>query len=123
MEFENGLSLRSVNMLQTGRHLRLTPQVKIIVGKNETENNLLRQMTSENEIIMELADYQGPTTLFIGPSDEQTLELAAAITAGYSKAPSGEQVRVFTAGDCSSKVLNVFPLDRNVIRTYFVNRL
>lgn len=121
IRFESGLSLRSVNLLQIGRHLRLTPQVKIIVGKNETENNLLLQLVSKNDIILELLDYQGPTILYLGPPDNQTLELAAAITAGYGKVPNGEQARVLAAGENFSPItLKVSPLERSAIQSYFV---
>ncbi len=123
IKFENGLTLRSVKLLQTGRHLRLSSQVKIIVGKNEAENNFLRQMASTNEIILELADYQGPTTLYLGPIHEPTLELAAAITAGYSKAPGGEQTPVVTTRDGSQNLIGVFPLDRASIKRYFAHHL
>lgn len=123
IEYENGLSLRSVKLLQTGRHLRLTPQIKIIVGKNETENDLLRQMASDKDSLLELADYQGPTTLYIGPPDDRALELAAAITAGYGKAPSGEQARVFITRDFSQKTLAVIPMDRTAIQKHFIHRL
>lgn len=123
LKFEKGLSLRSVKLLQTGRHLRLSSQVKIIVGKDETENDFLRLMASNTEIILELADYQGPTTLYLGPIHEPTLELAAAITAGYSKAPGGEQASVITTRGFSQKLLGVVPLDRSVIKGYFTHHL
>lgn len=123
LEFEKGLSLRGVKLLQTGRHLRLTPQVKIIVGKNEAENNLLNRIASENEIILELADYQGPTTLYSGPSDNQTLELAAAITAGYSKAPAGERTPVFAIRNGAQTTLRVFPMERAIIKKFFIQHL
>lgn len=123
IESEHGLSLRSVKLLQIGRHLRLSPRVKIIVGKNEAENDLLEQMASATESILELADYQGPTTLYIGPVEEPTLELAAAITAGYSKAPGGEQARVFITGGLSQKTMEVIPMDRKTIQKYFIYRI
>lgn len=121
IKFESGLSLHSVNLLQTGRHLRLTPQVKIIVGKNEAENELLHQLASKNEIILELLDYQGPTTLYLGPPAEQALELAAAITAGYGKAPNGEEARVIATGEGFLPItLKVLPLERSASQRYFV---
>mgnify|MGYP001322868372 CR=1 FL=1 len=123
LKFEKGLSLRAVSLLQTGRHLRLSSQVKIIVGKNEAENNLLNSIASENEIILELADYQGPTTLYSGPLSNQTLELAAAITAGYSKAPTDEKTRVFAIRDGFRTTLQVFPMDRAAIKKYFIQHL
>lgn len=123
IEFEKGLSLHSVKLLQTGRHLRLTPQVKLIVGKNEIENDRLRQMASPNEIILELADYQGPTTLYLGPFNDQALYLAAAITAGYSKAPRGEKARVFTTRGGSRNTLEAIPLERTAIKKYFIQHL
>lgn len=123
IQFEKGLSLRSVNLLQTGRHLRLTPQVKIIVGKNEVENNLLKQLAHQNEVILELADFPGPTTLYQGPVEDCALKLAAAITAGYGKAPSGEKARVFVYGDFPQKIITVFPLERTAIQSYFIHNI
>lgn len=123
IEYEKGLSLHSVNLLQIGRHLRLTPQVKIIVGKNEVENNQLLQLASNHNLILELADYQGPTTLYQGPLENRIFDLAAAITAGYSKAPRGEQTRVIVSGDFPSKIITVLPLERNVIQSYFVHNI
>ncbi|HEX3047016.1 MAG TPA: hypothetical protein VHY08_19840, partial [Bacillota bacterium] len=45
-------------------------------------------------ITLELADINGPTTLYLGPEDGETLKLAAAITAGFSKAPAEEEARL-----------------------------
>lgn len=123
LKFEKSLSLRAIKLLQTGRHLRLTPQVKIIVGKNEVENNFLNRIASDNEIILELAEYQGPTTLYSGPLDNQTLELAAAITAGYSKAPNGAKTPVFAISNGVQTTLQVFPLERADIKKYFIQHL
>ena len=46
------LERRDVELLSIGRHLRLTPSVKIVVGRNEGENNALRALLQKNDYLL-----------------------------------------------------------------------
>ncbi|NLY74361.1 MAG: hypothetical protein GX075_03570 [Firmicutes bacterium] len=48
--------------------------------------------------------------------NEQALELTAAVTAGYGKAPGGEEARILIAGGLSRKIIKVSPLERFAIK-------
>lgn len=121
VKFEGGLKFNTVNLLRYGRHLRLSPDVKIIVGKDLAENEQLKQLASPQDLILELADYPGPSTLYHGPVSPESLQLAAAIAAGFSNAPVEELTRVnVLSSHLQPAEVQVKPLPRTAIRPYFI---
>jgi hypothetical protein len=120
IKFDGGLTLKSVELLRFGRHLRLSPNVKIIVGKDQAENEILRNLATPEGITLELADINGPTTLYLGPEDQETLKLAAAITAGFSKAPMAERARLLVKKGEEVMELWALPLGREKSKGYYV---
>jgi tRNA-specific 2-thiouridylase len=117
----SGIDMRQIDLLRCGRHLRLSPQVKIIVGKDRRENEQLTEVATGEDYLLELPEYQGPVTLYLGPESGPELELAAAITAGYSKIPEGQAtVQVTARRGGEVKRLSVKPLSRAEIRRFFV---
>ncbi len=84
-----------LNALKFGRHFRLTPESKLIVGRNKEDNkNLAETNASGTMTVLKTETLPGPTCLLAGTSDESALMLAAGICAGYSKAPEDETVQV-----------------------------
>jgi tRNA-uridine 2-sulfurtransferase len=119
LEFEGQLTMRSINLLRYGRHLRLSPTVKIIIGKDQTENEAIRTSANPEAILLELADFAGPVTMYIGTPEESLINLAAAITAGYGHVPSDIEVKVNITGNQNRNLL-VKPLSREVFKKYFI---
>jgi tRNA U34 2-thiouridine synthase MnmA/TrmU len=114
------LDLRSVNLLRFGRQLRLSPEVKIFIGKDEAENGQLRNLAQPQDYLLEAPDVAGPVTLYVGPRDERLLNLAAAMTAGYASVQPGQSVAVQAAGGAERLMLEVQPMPRPEIRNYFI---
>ncbi len=80
--------------LKFGRHFRLSPAAKLVVGRNKADNQrLLGIKQTAPTSIMEIKDFPGPTCLLMGKPDEGSLMLAAGICAGYGKT-GNEPVRV-----------------------------
>ena len=123
LEHDGRLDLPAINLLRFGRHLRLSDKVKIIIGKDATENDQLERLAKADDLLLEAPDYAGPITLYIGPKDDATLKLAAAITAGYSNAPADAAVTVKATNPQEQLELVVQPLPREESRKYFVNRV
>jgi hypothetical protein len=96
--------LNDVNLLRVGRHFRLSPGVKVVVGRNEGENRRLQHLVRRGDFLFEVKGCGSPMTLLRGDagSDDghptEEVRLAAAITARYSDA-SGEQVHVHYGAD------------------------
>lgn len=86
--------LRNIELLRLGRHFRVEGS-KIIVGRNEKENQSLLSISKREEIpYLEVAEYVGPITLLVENRDEGIVKKAAAITVRYSDAPKGVEVDV-----------------------------
>lgn len=83
---EESLDLKSISLLKVGRQFRYGPN-KIIVGRNQEENRRLMELKSPEDLYLEVPDYGSPTTLLLGPESEETVRVAASITARYSDAP------------------------------------
>jgi predicted ribosome quality control (RQC) complex YloA/Tae2 family protein len=76
---------KDMQFLRLGRHFRFKNN-KIIVGRNEVENNMLLKLKDKTDYVFEVVDIPGPTTLLQGKKTQEAIEFAAKLTAKYSKA-------------------------------------
>ncbi|MBI4243276.1 MAG: tRNA 4-thiouridine(8) synthase ThiI [Planctomycetes bacterium] len=77
-------SVRNIELLKIGRHFRYSRSIKIIVGRNETENSILNQMASDNETLIEF-NKPAPTILIQGELTPLIKEIAIRMGLKYSK--------------------------------------
>ncbi|MCW8827882.1 MAG: tRNA (5-methylaminomethyl-2-thiouridylate)-methyltransferase, partial [Gammaproteobacteria bacterium] len=92
------------------RHIRPAPHYKLIVSREEGENNFLLGYRKQF-IHLFTTSHPGPLALLDGEPSEADLELAARIVARYGKGRTAEQVTVevhFPDGE--SRTLEVTPL-------------
>ena len=88
-------STADLESLKFGRHFRLSPQIKLIVGRDKADNEHLMEIGDSGEMtVLKTDKFPGPTCLLTGTPDESALMLAAGICAGYSKAPDDDTVQV-----------------------------
>lgn len=97
------LSFNDLNLLQVGRHFRLDSVTKVIVGRNEQENNRLLSLKKEHHSVLEAIDVSSPVTLLIGPATQENINKAAMITARYTTARNEPTVRVKCGGSNGNK--------------------
>ena len=85
-----------LELLEWGRHLRISPETKLIVGRTQSENEDIRKrVQAETDIILKTEKAPGPIAVICGnTASEKDIEICAAICAGYSKAVNGEQAVV-----------------------------
>jgi tRNA U34 2-thiouridine synthase MnmA/TrmU len=94
MENKPDFSLNDVHLLKLGRHFRLNPLAKVVVGRNEEENGKISSLAMEGDTILEVKNFPGPTSLARGEVNHREILQAAIITARYSKAKHLSQVEV-----------------------------
>ena len=94
MEHQYDFSLNDVHLLKFGRHFRLSPIVKLVVGRNEEENQKIETFSQAGDVLLKTVRYPGPVSLLRGEAGETERERAASITARYSKAKGMEKVEV-----------------------------
>jgi tRNA-specific 2-thiouridylase len=97
-------------LLKVGRHLRPRPGFKIIVGREEGENRFLEGYRKRFVHMFPLS-HTGPLVLLDGELGEGDRELAARLTARFSKGRDAASVTV-QVGDLEGNVrtLEVVPL-------------
>lgn len=76
-----------IDLLKIGRHFRLDKTTKLIVGRNQDENNMIKALALPNDIVFYAKDYVGPNTLLRGDNIENHKLISAATTLRYSDAP------------------------------------
>ncbi len=103
------LSREDAVLLAVGRHFRLSDRLKIIVGRDETENHCLERSGTGAWLVTTI-DHPGPTVLVQGEPDENELRLAAEITARYSDAKQLPRVQVVASRGERSRTLAVAPM-------------
>ena len=89
-------SLNDIELLKVGRHFRITHDAKLVVGRNKDENEVIKALASESDIIIEAKDYVGPTCILRCKKnyDHPLLAKCAAIAARYSDAPKLDSTKV-----------------------------
>jgi tRNA U34 2-thiouridine synthase MnmA/TrmU len=77
-----------VEILKLGRHFWFG-KIKIVVGRNESENLKIKKLVKEGDVLVEMKNYPGPTTLIRnygkGEIGKSILGKAKSLTKFYSK--------------------------------------
>ena len=99
-----------IMLLKVGRHLRPRPHFKLIVGREEGENRFMEGYRQRFVHLIPLS-HTGPLVLLDGEIDSDDLELAARLTARFSRGRDAGRVTVKVTGkDGAACNLEVAPL-------------
>jgi len=79
-----------IDLLKIGRHFRLDKNAKLVVGRNKDENEMIKALALQNDILLEAKEHVGPTTLLRGNNIDNHVELSASVTLRYSDAPKNK---------------------------------
>lgn len=108
---EKTYELDDVMLLKVGRHIRPNEYFKMIIGREEGENNFLEGYRKQF-IHIRCLSHTGPLVLLEGSPRSEDIILAAQITARFTSGRAEEKVVVQVEDvDGSVKILNVKPLE------------
>lgn len=77
-------SLREISLLKYGRHFRLTSRAKVIVGRNERENEIILALKHPSCTCLEAYNLPSPIVLLLNIKKDDNIEKAASICLRYS---------------------------------------
>jgi tRNA U34 2-thiouridine synthase MnmA/TrmU len=81
-------------ILSVGRHFRFPGGARLVVGRNDSENEILLSLVKESDMVFQLKDLQGPVSILRGVCDEAAVKLAASIAAYHTKSRNSASVAV-----------------------------
>jgi len=115
MEYGGPLEVRDYQLLRCGRHFRLDTGEKVIVGRDQSENEKLLAVSGEADVILEVRDYPSPIALIPHGASEEVIAKAASICVRYSDAPANEEaVVVYRRGEEMHTLLVEAPPDNEL---------
>jgi hypothetical protein len=103
-------------LLTIGRHYRLHPDLKIILGRNQEENERLISLAKDGQRIFEPENFRGPTILAAGRLDEEReADIGAMIAAHSQDTKPSYKIKKTTHGEEKS---SVFEADKKPRETW-----
>lgn len=107
--------LDDILLLKVGRHLRPRPHFKLIIAREEGENNFLEGYRHQFTHLRPVS-HPGPLTLLDGVADENDIGLAARLAARFSQGRHADLVEVtVTERGQASRSVEVIPLPSDEI--------
>jgi tRNA-specific 2-thiouridylase len=92
------LSRADLELLKLGRQFRLSPDLKVHVGRDQADNAALEQWARPGDLLLKTLGYPSPLVLIPRAPANVDLTLPAALCASYSDAPLGAAVLVQVEG-------------------------
>jgi len=85
----------NVELLKTGRHFRLSPEAKLVVGRNERENEEIEKLAQDGDLLFfPPAEIAGPTALGRGKFSEEEIKLCVGIAARYCDLEGAQMIDI-----------------------------
>jgi len=116
-------SVREITLLKIGRHFRFSPACKIIVGRDQKENEMLESLAGNNESLITIEGYGSPTTLVSGTIKDEALMIAASLCARYSDAKEIPHVHARVVSRDRTCSIRVSRASNEIIETLRIDRL
>lgn len=116
-DFQEHISERDLELLRFGRHFRTKNNTKLIVGRTQKDNqNILKYYDSRNDTKLKVSSYPSPTLIISDAPKNGDIQLAAAIGAGYSKAPRNGSTEVSVTTPDRREIITVLPIPPSTVK-------
>ncbi|MBA4348724.1 MAG: hypothetical protein C0415_01865 [Thermodesulfovibrio sp.] len=110
--------LKDIKLLRLGRHFRISQDCKIIVGRDEKENDAIQSLADDKDYLLTVEEYGSPITMMQGSASDDVLQLAASICARYSDAKHLDSVEVSIYKNEEAFTIQTSPANDEIIEKY-----
>ncbi len=122
LAYDNNPSLEDLNLLRVGRHFRLSETCKLVVGRDEAENNAIVAIPGERGTFLKVEGHAGPVAVIRGEANKDLLRIAASLCSRYSDGKHLPELMVKVWDEETSFVIEVQPAVQQLIDRYSVQR-
>lgn len=90
---DHGYQERDIQLLKVARHIRLKPGLKVIIGRDEVDNEYLERYKN-HFIYAQCVDELGPLVLIDGVMQEEDFQTVANLVARYSRSKGEKSLSI-----------------------------
>ncbi len=83
-----------LQLLNFGRHFRLKSGAKLIVGRDEKENNIIEKLADDDDLLIEGVGFGSPIALLKNSKSPEDIDISSSICVRYSKKRAGKSAKV-----------------------------
>jgi len=110
LETKSETDFNDLNLLRVGRHFRLDPKVKVVVGRDERENTIIESLKQDGDIILEATEHKSPVGLLRGEGiGEDQIAAAAALVARHGDGKKEPLVKIEIRNLAHTDIVEVAP--------------
>jgi tRNA-uridine 2-sulfurtransferase len=120
LNHQKDITRTDLELLTIGRHMRVRPDLKIIAGRDEQDNQRLMSIVRDTDALLSLVDVPGPTVLMPGTAAAEDFLLGASICVSFSNARDKGEVAVFLHRKGISSTLKAAALPREQINAWLL---
>lgn len=104
---------KDIEALKCGRHFRLDKKTKIIVGRDNADNEKILDLKKKNDVILRLKNLPGPCVMLRGEITDEKIKSAAKFVISHSKSKNnGKAIVEYWKHEEEKKVLEAKPMRR-----------
>ena len=120
LRHQERVSRPELEMLKWGRHFRLPGGARAAVGRTQRENEAMLDLKTSGDLILQVQGVPGPLVLAPADAAPEDLELAAALAAAYSDAPTGAEVTVLVKNDPANRHFRLPALSKDRFKVWLI---
>lgn len=113
---------KDINLLRVGRHFRFSPECKIIVGRNNDENEIIKSFAGPGDYLLRVDGVGSPLVIIRGDVTDDALTVAASLCARYSDAKKLPEVNVSLTVNSDRHCLKVQPAGNEIIELFRIEK-
>ncbi len=111
-----------LQLLHFGRHFRLKSEAKLIVGRNEKENQIIESLADDDDCLIEGVGFGSPIALLKNSKNPEDIDISSSICVRYSKKRDEKSAKVIVR----TKVENitekeVAPMEREAVDSLLIH--
>lgn len=109
-------------LLRWGRHFRYNDEIKIVIGRDARENDLVEKLSHSEAYLFYMKSITGPLLVYEGPLDDDGVQFAASAVKRFSKARDediSEVVMRSKSGDLE-KIIEARKIDEEYLQSLLI---
>ncbi len=107
IEHNGRLNINDVHLIKLGRNFRLSQEAKLVVGKNDAENQRIESLAQPGDWLLMTDNIPGPLGLVRGPDALAQIPLAASLVAHYVNQCLENSVKLLAAKKDSEEKMSL----------------